>query len=140
MPPTKDGRPPGFSLDDPDTLGFGGQCVPRRAANPFRAFTHRNFRLYLLGQGVSIIGSWMQQIAMAWLVYEITGSPLWLGITGFAGQIPALFLTPLAGCLIDRVDRRRLLFVTQTIAMTQAIVLALLTLSGIVESNGTLSR
>ena len=65
------------------------------------AFAHRNFRLYILGQGVSIIGSWMQQVAMAWLVYQLTGSALWLGLVGFAGQIPALFLTPLAGCLID---------------------------------------
>ena len=94
----------------------------------FRALAHRNFRLYILGQGVSIIGSWMQLVAMAWLVFELTGSPLWLGMTGFAGQIPALFLTPVAGCLIDTLDRRRLLFVTQTVSMVQALVLAYLTL------------
>ena len=60
-------------------------------AKPWRAFAHRNFRLYIAGQGASIIGSWMQQVAMAWLVYQLTGSPLWLGLVGFAGQIPALF-------------------------------------------------
>jgi MFS family permease len=97
---------------------------------PFRALAHRNFRLYLGGQGVSIIGTWMQQVAMAWLVYQLTGSPLWLGAVGFAGQVPALCLTPLAGSLIDRTDRHRLLFVTQSVAMLQAVVLAVLTLTG----------
>jgi MFS family permease len=99
---------------------------------PFRALAHRNFRLYLLGQGVSVVGSWMQQVAMAWLVFAMTGSPVWLGLVGFAGQIPALFLTPLAGCIIDRFDRLRLLYLTQSIAMAQALVLAVLTLSGLV--------
>jgi MFS family permease len=103
------------------------------APKPWRAFAHRNFRLYILGQGVSIIGTWMQQVAMAWLVYQLTGSPLWLGLVGFAGQIPALFLTPLAGCLIDVFDRRRLLFLTQATSMSQALVLAFLTITGVVE-------
>jgi MFS family permease len=102
------------------------------APSPFRALAHRNFRLYLAGQGVSIIGSWTQQVAMAWLVYQLTGSPLWLGVVALAGQIPALFLTPLAGSLIDRCDRHRLLFLTQSAALAQAGVLALLTLTGAV--------
>jgi MFS family permease len=102
-------------------------------ATTFRALTHRNFRLYLAGQGVSVIGSWMQQVAMAWLVYQLTGSPLWLGIVAFAGQIPALFLTPLGGSLIDRCQRKRLLYLTQSVAMAQAFVLAALTLTGMVE-------
>jgi MFS family permease len=102
--------------------------------SPWGAFAHRNFRLYIFGQGVSIIGSWMQQVAMAWLVYQLTaGSPQWLGLVCFAGQIPALFLTPLAGCLIDSHDRRRLLYLTQSVAMLQAVVLAVLTLTGYVE-------
>jgi MFS family permease len=103
-------------------------------APPFRALAHRNFRLYIVGQGVSIIGTWMQQVAMAWLVYQLTGSPLWLGMVGFAGQIPALFLTPFAGSLIDRTDRQRILLFTQTIAMSQAFVLAVLTLTGAVTA------
>ena len=87
-----------------------GTRGPKRSnLKPFRALAHRNFRLYLSGQAVSIIGSWTQQVAMAWLVYQLTGSPLWLGMVGFAGQIPALVVTPLAGALIDRTDRRRLL-------------------------------
>jgi MFS family permease len=101
---------------------------------PFRALAHRNFRLYLAGQGVSIIGTWMQQVAMAWLVYQLTGSPLWLGVVGFAGQIPALFLTPLSGCVIDRSERHRLLLWTQTVSMTQAVVLAVLALTGTVQA------
>jgi MFS family permease len=99
---------------------------------PFRALAHRNFRLYLLGQGVSILGTWVQQVAMAWLVYELTRSTVWLGLVFFAGQIPVLFLTPLAGSLIDRTDRHRLLLVTQTVSMCQAFALAVLTLSGTV--------
>lgn len=99
---------------------------------PFRALAHRNFRLYIVGQGISIIGSWMQQVAMAWLVYQLTGSAVWLGVVAFASQIPALFLTPIAGSLIDRTNRHRLLLVTQSVAMTQAFVLATLTLTGVV--------
>jgi MFS family permease len=104
------------------------------APSPFRALAHRNFRLYLAGQGVSIIGTWTQQVAMAWLAYQLTGSPLWLGVVGFAGQIPALFLTPLAGSLIDRCDRHRLLLLTQTAALAQAAALAVLTLTGAVAA------
>jgi MFS family permease len=104
------------------------------SAAPFRALAHRNFRLYLAGQGVSIIGTWTQQVAMAWLVYRLTGSPLWLGVVGFAGQIPALFLTPLAGSLIDRCDRHRLLLLTQTASLAQSAALALLTLTGAVAA------
>jgi MFS family permease len=98
----------------------------------FRALAHRNFRLYIAGQGVSIIGSQAQQVAMAWLVYQLTGSPFWLGLVAFAGQIPILFLTPLAGSLIDRCERHPLLLVTQTVCLAQALVLALLTLTGAV--------
>jgi MFS family permease len=104
------------------------------AALPFRALSHRNFRLYIVGQGVSVIGTWMQQVAMAWLVYQLTNSPLWLGVVGFAGQIPALFLTPLGGSLIDRSHRHRLLLLTQSVSMGQALLLAILTLTGAVEA------
>jgi len=109
------------------------------SASPFRALTHRNFRLYIVGQGVSIIGSWMQQVAMAWLVWQLTRSPVWLGMVAFAGQIPALFLTPLAGSLIDRTNRHRLLLVTQSTAMSQAFLLAVLTLTGTVAPEHVLA-
>jgi MFS family permease len=103
-----------------------------KPATLLRALAHPNFRLYLVGQGVSITGSWMQQVAMAWLVYQLSGSAVWLGLVGFAGQIPSLFLAPLTGTLIDHADRHRLVLLTQTVAMLQAFLLAALTLTGAV--------
>jgi MFS family permease len=91
-----------------------------------RAMAHRNFRLFFVGQSVSLIGTWMQQLALSWQVYLLTGSALWLGIVGFAGQIPAFFLAPLAGVVTDRHNRHRLIVLTQTLMMVQAFVLALL--------------
>jgi len=96
----------------------------------FRAFAYRNFRLFFIGQGVSLIGTWMQQIAMSWLVYRITGSAFLLGVVGFSSQIPTFLLSPLAGVLADRWDRRRMLILTQVLAMLQAFAMAILTLSG----------
>ena len=98
-----------------------------------RSLSHRNYRLYFVGQGISLIGTWMQQIAMSWLVYQMTGSSFKLSLVLFAGQIPALFLSPIAGVLVDRWNRHRVLVVTQTLAMTQALLLALLTGTGRIE-------
>ncbi len=97
-----------------------------------RALGSRNYRLFFGGQGISVIGTWMQLIAMSWLVYRLTNSPLLLGVIGFTGQIPAFILAPLAGVLADRWDRRQILVVTQTLAMVQAFIVAGLTLSGII--------
>jgi MFS family permease len=97
----------------------------------FRALHARNYRLYLGGQSLSLIGTWMQRLALNWWVYRVTHSALALGWVGFAGQIPALLLAPLAGALVDRWDRHRLLVVTQTLAMLQAFVLAWLVLADI---------
>src|SRR5262245_14273871 len=94
-----------------------------------RALANRNFRLFFAGQTVSLVGTWMQQVAMAWVVYELTGSAWWLGFAGFAGQAPSFFLGPFAGALVDRWNRYRLLLVTQTLAMLQAFVLAWLLFS-----------
>lgn len=96
----------------------------------FRALAHRNYRLFVVGQGVSLVGTWMQQTAVSWLVYRETNSPFLLGLVAFCGQIPAFFLAPVAGVLSDQVDRRRTLQVTQAVAMTQAVLLVLLTASG----------
>jgi MFS family permease len=96
----------------------------------FRALHHRNYRLFFGGQGVSLIGTWMQQIAMSWLVYRMTNSTFLLGVIGFLGQIPAFLLSPFAGVLIDRWNRHRILVGTQSLAMIQAFILALLTLTG----------
>src|SRR5262249_19596949 len=81
-------------------------------------------------QGVSLIGTWMQQTAMTWLVYQLTQSPFWLGLVGFAGQIPSFFVAPLAGVMSDRWNRHRVVILTQTAAMLQAFVLAALVLTG----------
>jgi MFS family permease len=95
----------------------------------FRALQSRNYRLYFAGQGVSLIGSWMQSVAMGWLVYRLTHSAFLLGVIGFTSQIPSLFLGPLAGVLSDRMDKRRLLLIIQTAFMVQASLLAGLVLT-----------
>ncbi len=90
-----------------------------------RAFRHRNFRLYFGGQSVSLIGTWIQQIALGWTIYELTHSSWLLGLVSFAGQLPLFVLTPFAGVLVDRWDRHRTLIITQSLSMLQALALAL---------------
>jgi len=98
-----------------------------------RAFRYRNYRLFFLGQGISVVGTWMQMIAMSWLVYKLTGSALLLGAVGFVTQIPSLFIMPFAGVLIDRLDRRRILIWTQGLATLQAVVLTVIVYTGVVQ-------
>jgi MFS family permease len=98
-----------------------------------RALGHRNYRLFFGGQGVSMIGTWMTRVATSWLVYRLTGSALLLGLVGFAGQIPSFLLAPVAGVLVDRWDRHKLLVWTQVLAMAQSLALAALTLAGAIE-------
>ena len=98
-----------------------------------RVFRHRNYRLFFSGQLVSLMGTWMQSIAQGWLVYDLTHSPFLLGVTSFAGQVPVFFVAAFGGMIADRVDRRSMLIVTQSLAMTQAAILATLTLTGIVK-------
>src|SRR5215471_10098728 len=95
-----------------------------------RALESRNYRLFFMGQLVSLIGTWMTRVATSWLVYRLTNSPFLLGLTGFAGQIPIFFLTPLAGVWVDRWNRHRTLVVTQILSMLQSFALAALALSG----------
>ncbi len=92
----------------------------------FRALRHRNYRLFFAGQSISLIGTWMQQVAMSWLVYRLTNSAFLLGAVGFSSQIPTSLLTVFAGVVADRFNRHRILVVTQTLAMVQALTLALL--------------
>jgi len=94
-----------------------------------RALQARNYRLYIAGQSLSLIGTWMQRLALSWWVYRSTHSALVLGIVVGAGQLPAVLLAPLAGALVDRWDRQRLLVVTQLLAMLQAIGLGWLVLA-----------
>lgn len=101
----------------------------RDYSHAWRALRHRNFRLFFGGQSISLIGTWMTRIATSWLVYRLTKSPLLLGTVSFAGQIPTFLLAPIAGVIVDRIDRRKVLVWTQTLAMVQSLALALLTLS-----------
>ena len=98
-------------------------------SHAWRALRHRNFRLFFGGQSISLIGTWMTRVATSWLVYRLTKSSLLLGTVGFAGQIPTFLLAPLAGVIVDRMDRRKVLVWTQTLAMAQSLLLAWLTLS-----------
>jgi MFS family permease len=98
-----------------------------------RALRHRNFQLFFAGQLISLIGTWMQNIAQAWLVYRLTGSSLLLGSVSFAGQIPVFLIAPLGGITADRGNRHRVVIGTQIASMVLAFVLALLTLTGKVQ-------
>lgn len=94
-----------------------------------RSLRHRNFRLFTFGQVVSLIGTWMQQVAIGWLVYRLTDSAFLLGVVGFVSQGPVFLLAPIAGVVADRFDRRRVVMTTQTLMMVQASVLATLVLT-----------
>jgi MFS family permease len=89
----------------------------------FSALRHRNYRLFFAGQLLSLVGTWMQNVAQSWLVYQLTGSPFYLGVVSFAGAVPVLFLSLWAGLIIDRVSKRNLLIVTQTSMMGLAFIL-----------------
>ena len=99
----------------------------------FRSLKYRNYRLFFAGQILSLIGTWMQQIALPWLVYRLTDSALLLGVVGFATQIPALLLAPLAGVMADRWNKYYILIVTQTLSMLQAFALGLLYFYGNIQ-------
>src|SRR5678816_4275672 len=91
-----------------------------------RSLRYRNYRLFFVGQSLSLIGTWMTQVATSWLVYRLTNSPFLLGFVSFSGQIPALVLTPLAGVWIDRWSRHRVLKTTQVLSMVQSFIFAAL--------------
>jgi len=101
----------------------------RDFSHAWRALHHRNFRLFFGGQSISLIGTWMTRVATSWLVYRLTKSSLLLGTVSFAGQIPTFLLAPLAGVIVDRIDRRQVLVWTQSLAMIQSLALAWLTLT-----------
>ncbi len=96
----------------------------------FRALSHRNYRLFFGGQGISLIGTWMQQIAVGWLVFRLTQSSFLLGVVGFTSRIPTFVFASFAGVLVDRWNRHRLLVATQILSMIQAFILAGLVLTG----------
>lgn len=92
----------------------------------FRALESRNFRLFFYAGLVSLMGTWIQNLALGWLVYRLTNSAFYLGLVGFAGQIPGLFLTPFAGVFADRLNRQQILKITQAVSMTAAFLMAIL--------------
>src|SRR5215468_10097140 len=106
---------------------------PSRVPHTFRALRHRNFRLFISGQIVSLVGTWMQNVAQSWLVYRLTHSELLLGTTWFCAQIAVFALGPLGGLAADRVSRRKVVILTQTLMMLQAFAMAALTLAGRVQ-------
>jgi MFS family permease len=98
-----------------------------------RALSHRNYRLFFAGQGISLVGTWITRVATSWLVYRLTGSAAVLGVVGFAGQIPTFLLAPFAGVWVDRWSRYRVLVVTQVLSMLQSFALAWLALAGTIH-------
>lgn len=98
-----------------------------------RTLRHRNLRLFFAGQGLSLVGTFMQQVAMSWLVYRLTGSAFVLGVVGFASQFPAFFMAPVAGALADRWSRYRMVVGAQILSAVQAVILAVLVVTGAVE-------
>ncbi|MDO8603147.1 MAG: MFS transporter [Candidatus Omnitrophota bacterium] len=99
----------------------------------FRALKYRNFRIFFFGQGISLMGTWMQYVAMSWLVYRMTNSAFMLGVVGFSTQIPTFILSPFTGVLADRHNRHKILLFTQALSLLQGLVLAILTMTGNIQ-------
>src|SRR5437588_1133602 len=109
--------------------------MPFRAnfSTRFRAMQHRNFQLFIAGQLISLIGTWMQTTAQLWLVYKVTGSAALLGVVGFASQVPMVFLSSVGGYVGDHYDRQRGVIATQACSMILAFALAALTLTNVIH-------
>lgn len=103
-----------------------------RAKIVFRSLQYRNYRLFFGGQSISLIGTWMQRIALPWMVYHITGSAFLLGLVSFAGQIPTFLLAPVAGVFTDKFNKYRVLLITQIASLVQALILAVLAMAGVI--------
>jgi MFS family permease len=131
--PLADTRPP-QSDTPPENPPRASADRARRVFPPaLRALNHRNFQLFFAGQLISMVGTWMQSVAQAWLVYKMTGSAALLGAVGFASQIPVFLLAPVGGALADRYSRHRMVVLCQSAAMLLAFVLAAATLSGFIQ-------
>jgi MFS family permease len=115
------------------TPGASGEARSGGLPATLRALQHRNFQLFFSGQLISLVGTWMQSIAEAWLVYRLTGSPALLGVAGFMSQFPVFLVAPLGGIVADRRNRQRVVVATQASSMILALTLATLTLSGVVR-------
>src|SRR6266545_8090214 len=136
--PAQDNAPPSLVLQELSTQTDAAPGVPPTGfrhglTQTFRALRHRNFRLFMAGQIVSLVGTWMQNVAQSWLVYRLTHSELLLGTAWFCSQIPVFALGPLGGLASDRYSRHKIVILTQTLSMFQALALAALTLTGRVQ-------
>lgn len=109
-----------------------GESPTGRTGGMFRSLRYRNYRLFFMGQSISLVGNWLQWAAMNWLIYELTHSALWLGVVGFC-RISILLVAPWAGILADRFDRRKLIVTTQVLATLQPLLLAILMFTGHID-------
>lgn len=117
-----------MSLEEPLRRAEGTAAISSRmSVRPWRALRHRSYRLFFCGQSVSLLGSWIQQVALGWLAYRLSGSAALLGVIAFLAQAPQLIAAPFAGILIDRSDPRRLMLAVQLLMLAQASFLALAT-------------
>ncbi len=114
-------------------MSSGSIKIIRTLKTTLRAVRHRNYRLFFVGQGISLVGTWMQSVAASWLVFRLTQSEFMLGLNAFIGQVPILLLSPLAGVLGDRISRRRILIAVQILSIIQACLLAAITLAGLAQ-------
>jgi MFS family permease len=121
------------SLSIADAEKIENQSENSRLPAMFRALKHRNYQYFFTGQLLSLIGTWMQSVAQAWLVYRLTGSTVLLGLISFSGQIPVFLLAPLGGAIADKYNRQRILQFTQATAMILASLLTILTLTGMIQ-------
>src|SRR6185437_3217114 len=113
----------------PENDQVADQQHPSKWPSALRALRHRNYQLFFAGQLISLVGTWMDQVAESWLVYRLTGSALLLGTVAFCSQIPVFLLAPIGGAVADRHNRRTILVATQSCMMAIAFVLAGLTLT-----------
>jgi len=124
------------SSPTPQDQNGSGESKRRKGpgvSNPWRVLRNRNYRLYFMGQSISVIGTWITRVASAWLVYRLTKSPLLLGTVTFLGQVPCLIFSPFAGVWLDRLSRHKVLIWTQILCCLQAFMLATLTLTGYIN-------
>ena len=135
--PTPEQTDPSLVFDElsahaelPPSTSLSLENLRRGLSQTFRALRHGNFRLFIAGQIVSLVGTWMQNVAQSWLVYRLTHSELMLGTAWFCMQIPVFALGPLGGLAADRYSRHKIVVLTQSLSMLQALILAVLTLSG----------
>jgi len=109
------------------------RSLPSKFKDIFKSLHSRNYRIYFIGQGVSLIGTWMQNIALSWLVYRLTGSVFLLGLIGFTSQIPTFFISPFTGVITDRYNRLGIMKLTQVLFLIQALIMAILVLFNLVD-------